>query len=360
VVQKSATADLVEGGVSGAIDVITRRPLDFKNKLTPKARCRPYNDLAGKTEPQFSGLVNWKNDTTPWGSWCRASRKNQVRRDGQEILGYTAIADKAAAKAHPDLVGVLAPTFIGASLFEQKKTREGGAFDVEFKPSKELTLDLNGFYSQLKAPHQNTNWLAAPATRSTATDGADRLHGQQRHPDGELRRTRARSTISTVLTRRRNILPGFQLQVPRHQGPDLHRQAGQDPRRGLGPRRRLLPKQRRWRHELCAQWHEPGYVPIRAARPPSRARPGPAAGNRSRSTRNCYPRSMANCACRTASGIPSSSAHASPTTNAAEHPFETGPGARASQSGPIWNGTMYPERFRLQPGRQFADQLLQV
>jgi iron complex outermembrane receptor protein len=31
VVQKSQTADLVEGGVSGAINVITRRPLDFKN-----------------------------------------------------------------------------------------------------------------------------------------------------------------------------------------------------------------------------------------------------------------------------------------------------------------------------------------
>jgi len=92
------------------------------------------------------------------------SQKSEVRRDGQEILGYTAIAaDKAAAKAHPDLVGVLAPTFIGASFFEQKKTREGGAFDIEFKPNKDLTLDLNGFYSQLKAPHSNTNHLAAPS-----------------------------------------------------------------------------------------------------------------------------------------------------------------------------------------------------
>ena len=26
-----------------------------------------------------------------------------------------------------------------------------------------LSLDINGFYSELKAPHQNTNWLAAPA-----------------------------------------------------------------------------------------------------------------------------------------------------------------------------------------------------
>ncbi|MGK5074098.1 TonB-dependent receptor [Janthinobacterium sp. ZB1P44] len=166
VVKKSATADLVEGGVSGAIDVITRRPLEFKNKLTAEGSIQAnYNDLSEKTQPQFSGMVNWKNDDNTLGIMVQGfSQKSEVRRDGQEILGYTAIAaDKAAAKAHPDLVGVLAPTFIGASFFQQKKTREGGAFDVEFKPNKDLTLDLNGFYSQLKAPHSNTNHLAAPS-----------------------------------------------------------------------------------------------------------------------------------------------------------------------------------------------------
>jgi iron complex outermembrane receptor protein len=166
VVKKSATADLVEGGVSGAIDVITRRPLDFKKKLTAEGSVQAvYNDLAGKTDPQFSGLVNWKNDDNTLGILLQGfSQKSTVRRDGQEILGYTPIlAGSAAAIADPSLVGVKVPTFIGAALFQQKKKREGGAFDIELKASRDLTLDLNGFYSELKAPHQNTNWLAAPA-----------------------------------------------------------------------------------------------------------------------------------------------------------------------------------------------------
>src|SRR5471032_1342739 len=166
VVHKSATADLPEGGVSGTIDVITRRPLEFKNKITAEGSIQGfYNDLAGKTDPQFSGLVNWKNDDNTFGIMVQGfSQKSTVRRDGQEILGYTPIsATSNAAQAHPELAGVKIPTFIGASLFEQKKKREGGAFDVELRPSKELTLDLNGFYSKLSAPHQNTNWLAAPA-----------------------------------------------------------------------------------------------------------------------------------------------------------------------------------------------------
>jgi iron complex outermembrane receptor protein len=166
VVQKSATADLVEGGVSGAINVITRRPLDFRQSLTVEASVQAnYNDLAKKTEPQVSALVSWKNPANNVGVLLQAfSEKQSVRRDGQEILGYTPIsATSAAAVANPSLAGVKVPTFIGAALFEQKKKREGGAFDIEAKPSRDVGVDVNGFYSKLKAPHQNTNWLAAPA-----------------------------------------------------------------------------------------------------------------------------------------------------------------------------------------------------
>lgn len=166
VVQKSPTADLVEGGVSGAINVITRRPLDFKQQLTVEGSVQAnYNDLSGKTEPHLSGLVSWKNASNTAGILVQGfSEKASVRRDGQEILGYTPIsATSAAAIANPALAGVIVPTFIGAALFEQTKKREGGAFDIEVRPNRDLTLDLNGFYSKLEAPHQNTNSLAAPA-----------------------------------------------------------------------------------------------------------------------------------------------------------------------------------------------------
>ncbi|RNF31733.1 TonB-dependent receptor [Massilia aurea] len=166
VVQKSPTADLVEGGVSGAINVITRRPLDFKQQLTVEGSVQAnYNDLSGKTEPHLSGLVSWKNAANTAGILIQGfSEKASVRRDGQEILGYTPIsATSAAAIANPALAGVVVPTFIGAALFEQTKKREGSAFDIEVRPNRDLTLDLNGFYSKLEAPHQNTNSLAAPA-----------------------------------------------------------------------------------------------------------------------------------------------------------------------------------------------------
>lgn len=166
VVQKSPTADLVEGGVSGAINVITRRPLDFRNQLTVEGSIQAnYNDLSEQTEPHLSALVSWKNPANTFGVLVQGfSEKATVRRDGQEILGYTPISPtSAAAVANPALAGVVLPTFIGASLFEQTKKRQGGAFDIELRPQRGTSIDLNGFYSKLEAPHLNTNWLAAPA-----------------------------------------------------------------------------------------------------------------------------------------------------------------------------------------------------
>src|SRR6185503_21267382 len=68
IVRKSATADLVEGGVAGAVDIITRRPLQFTKPVTLEGSAGlVYADLPKKTDGQFSGLVNWKNNAGTMG-----------------------------------------------------------------------------------------------------------------------------------------------------------------------------------------------------------------------------------------------------------------------------------------------------
>src|SRR5438128_8303131 len=68
IVRKSATADMVEGGVAGAVDILTRRPLDFRNKLSLEAAAGVvYADLPKKTDGQYNGLINWKNDANTFG-----------------------------------------------------------------------------------------------------------------------------------------------------------------------------------------------------------------------------------------------------------------------------------------------------
>ncbi|MDB6158282.1 MAG: chip-II, partial [Gammaproteobacteria bacterium] len=162
VVHKSSQASLVEGGVAGSIDIITRKPLDFSKPLTLQASAGAvYADLPSKTDPQFSLLANWKNDAGTFGVLAQGFyEKRHLRRDGVELLGYEKIAPGSPiALSNPDLSGVSYPALIGAALFDQKRERKGGLIDVEFKPSDDVTLDLSGFYSKLDASNYNRNYL---------------------------------------------------------------------------------------------------------------------------------------------------------------------------------------------------------
>src|SRR5471032_1689722 len=172
-VQKSQQADMVEGGVAGSVNIETRKPLDFKQQLTLEASAQAiYADLPRKTDPQLNALIAWKNDEKTFGVLLQLfSEKRHERRDGQEFYGYSPIAaDSNAAKAHPELAGVLAPAGISASLFEQTRKRTGGTFDLQFKPSASLTFDVNGFTSQLDAANYNRSFYNNIASNINATN----------------------------------------------------------------------------------------------------------------------------------------------------------------------------------------------
>lgn len=163
VVNKSSSASLVEGGVAGTVDIITRRPLeDFKESTTIEGSAGAvYADLPSKTDPQFSGLANWVNDAHNLGVMVQAfSETRELRRDGQELLGYSTISPTSAtAIAHPDLANVAYPVLIGAALFQQKRQRNGGLMDVEWQMNDAVNIEASGFYSKLTATNLNDNYL---------------------------------------------------------------------------------------------------------------------------------------------------------------------------------------------------------
>ncbi|SHM66280.1 iron complex outermembrane recepter protein [Duganella sacchari] len=172
-VQKSQQADMVEGGVAGSVNIETRKPLDFKKQFTAEATVQAiYADLPRKTDPQMNALFGWKNDAKTFGVLVQLFyEKRHERRDGQEFYGYTPIdAESNAAKAHPELAGILAPSGISASLFEQERKRTGGAIDLQFKPSRDLSFDINGFSSSLDAANYNRSFYNNISANINATD----------------------------------------------------------------------------------------------------------------------------------------------------------------------------------------------
>jgi iron complex outermembrane receptor protein len=165
VVYKTQSADMVEGGVAGTVDLQTPRPLDFKQRYTASALIGgAYSDLPAKADPQANLLLSWQNGQ--FGLLGMGFfEKRDTRRDGQEVLGYQAIpanlaaAWQAANPSVPNATGAQFPTLIGESLFQQTRKREGGLLDLQAKPSDTLSFDLNVFYSHLDADNRNDNPL---------------------------------------------------------------------------------------------------------------------------------------------------------------------------------------------------------
>ena len=163
VVHKSSEAQLVEGGVAGSVDIVTRKPLDFTQPLTLQGTVGAvYAEKPDKTDGQYSLLGNWKNDSNTFGVLVQGFlEKRHLRRDGVEILGYETIKPgSAVATLHPDLANVQYPALIGAAYFTQERERKGGLVDFQWKATDDLSFDLSGFISKLDAANYNRNYLS--------------------------------------------------------------------------------------------------------------------------------------------------------------------------------------------------------
>ncbi len=174
---KSASADLIEGGVGGTVDVHVRKPLDIPANTFAASVQGMYATLPDKWQPNVSGMYSWKNDAHNFGILFGAFYEaREFRRDGQEILGYSDIDNFAGSGKTMSV-----PSLIGSAYFLQKRVRKGGNFMMQWKPSDSLEFDFSGLYTHLQANNENHNFMmwgsqlgaTTPSTYTTAVNPAD-------------------------------------------------------------------------------------------------------------------------------------------------------------------------------------------
>ncbi|WP_285317647.1 TonB-dependent receptor [Stenotrophomonas maltophilia group sp. Smal35] len=162
-VNKSSQAKLQDGGTTGTVNIITRKPLEFSKQFTAEGSIGAVrSDQAKSNDPQLSALFNYKNDEGTFGVMLQAfSQKRELRREAQEIPGgfFTIEANDPVAKTNPDLLGVQVPGLLGSTLFEQTRKRTGGLVSLQFKPTDDLSFVLSGFSSKLEANNYNRNFM---------------------------------------------------------------------------------------------------------------------------------------------------------------------------------------------------------
>jgi TonB-dependent receptor len=88
---KNQSADLVEGGLAGTIDLKTRLPFDQEGQLISFSAETNYSDLADEATPSLSGLYsnNFETDLGRFGFLGNVSYNQiQTRADGTQIFDY--------------------------------------------------------------------------------------------------------------------------------------------------------------------------------------------------------------------------------------------------------------------------------
>ena len=170
---KASSADVIEGGIGGTVDVHVRKPLDLPANTIAASAQGMYSTLADKWNPNVSGMYSWKNDSRTFGVLFGAFyEKRAFRRDGQEILGFTATPNFAGTGETKYI-----PSLIGSAYFTQERIRQGGNFMAQWKPSDKLEIDFSGLYTKLQADNENHNFMMWGAQLSGATPTAYTVDG---------------------------------------------------------------------------------------------------------------------------------------------------------------------------------------
>ncbi len=133
---------------------------------------------------------------TTSASWSAPSTKPaSFRRDGQETLGYSDIANFAGTGQT-----MTVPSLIGSAFFLQKRVRKGGNFMAQWKPSDSLEFDFSGLYTHLDANNTNSNFMMWGSQLGGTTPTAY-THRRQPRRRQDLRPPRRRGRQWPVRTR---------------------------------------------------------------------------------------------------------------------------------------------------------------
>jgi TonB-dependent receptor len=181
-VYKNPSAEHIEGGIGGLVDIKTRRPLDLPKMSGSVAISGRYNDMVKQMQPEYFGLVSHKWDVGDGEmglllganyqkSWNRSDNapgpggtnlRRVVRADSAEYIGNSAYNQAYAGRSDvaflADVANPLALTSaeranlvnmagvqINVNEEDIQRTRKGfaGAFQWKVRPGLEFYVDGN-------------------------------------------------------------------------------------------------------------------------------------------------------------------------------------------------------------------------
>ncbi len=171
-VYKSPTADLIEGGLGGIVDVRTHRPFDFKGFTASATLRNNYGDSIRKSRPMASALVSdrWDTGIGEIGLLGSFSYQERAYRQDLDSTGApTARVPTKASEIDPTRT-VFAPNGNYQVLITGDRQRIGANAALQWKPASNLEFTLEGQYQRFKTT-QNQLSVNIPTAGSAYIPG---------------------------------------------------------------------------------------------------------------------------------------------------------------------------------------------
>lgn len=160
-VYKSGTADIVEPGLAGLINVRTRRPFDFKDWFVGGGVRGTYNDQTKKYDPNGNILVSDRWDT-PIGeigvlanaTYAQSQYRNGVRYNNQWIRQVSPASSVSPVSAGNSFYY---PHSVGLYNDGGKRFRPSGNIALQWRPNDKLEVYFDGIYQGYRGRQATDN-----------------------------------------------------------------------------------------------------------------------------------------------------------------------------------------------------------
>src|SRR5690606_34222478 len=185
-VYKNPSADMIEGGIAGTVNLRTRKPFDSPGAVFGASASVNYGDFAEKTKPQGSVLFStrWDTGIGEMGFLVNAAyselatRTDSIqfgrpfRRDVNELLGSASNSTTCPSMTDGTFSCVYLPAGARWSELDFDRERIGGAVAFQWRPSDRAELSLQMLHSSYKMNWtEHSAWFQAGAYDTAIAPG---------------------------------------------------------------------------------------------------------------------------------------------------------------------------------------------
>ena len=155
-VYKSPTADLIEGGLGGTVDVRTHLPFDFARATLTGSLRNNYGDRIKKSQPMASLLASdrWQTGIGEIGILAAISYQERAYRQDLDSTGAPTPRVPGAASQIDPTRTVFAPNGNYQVLVTGDRQRIGANAALQWRPAPNLEFSLEGQYQRFRTNQQ--------------------------------------------------------------------------------------------------------------------------------------------------------------------------------------------------------------